>query len=393
MAECGKTQPHIPEPRMNFESVSRTSRREMLSSVGHAGLALGLSMLGAQSLLAQTDASAPRKLGFAIVGIGRLSINQLFPAFAHCKYARLSALVSGNPDKARQYAGKYGVDEKHIYSYSNFDNIANDDAIDVVYIVLPNSMHAEYTMRAAKAGKHVFCEKPMANSIDECKQMIDVCNTAKKKLAIAYRMQYEPYTQAAVDLCRRQVFGKARLITADHGFNVQPGTWRTDLKLAGGGPLVDVGIYCINAARNLLGAEPVEVAAQIEQPRDDPRFKEVEASMAFSLKFPSGVLASCTTTYAGSGGSRLRLMSEFGEVFLEPAFSYSAPKMWIYDRGQPQQAVRAAVNQFATEMDEFARCILDNKQPRTPGEEGLADVRVIRALYTAAAEGKTIKLA
>ena len=156
---------------------------------------------------------------------------------------------------------------------------------------------------------------------------------------------------------------------------------------------MDVGIYCLNAARNLMGAEPIEVTAQTEQPKDDPRFKEVEASMAFTLRFPSGALASCTTTYAGSGGSRLRVMSESGEIFLEPAFSYSAPKMWIKERGQLQQAVRPAVDQFANEMDEFSKCILENKAPRTPGEEGLADIRVIRALYDAAREGKSMKLA
>jgi predicted dehydrogenase len=377
---------------MSEFSEAASSRRSFL-----AGTVSAAAMAATSSLLpraARAQSTEPqKKLGFAIVGIGRLSVNQLLPAFAHCQHARLAALVSGDSDKAKKFASQYQLDEKHIYSYADFEQIAHDDSIDVAYIVLPNGMHAQFTIRAAKAGKHVFCEKPMANTVDECKQMIDACRAANRVLAIGYRMQYEPYTQFATDLCRRQVQGRARLITADHGFNIGPGTWRTDAKLAGGGALMDVGIYCLNAARMLMGAEPVEVSAQMDQPKNDPRFKEVEASMAFTLKFPSGALAACTTTYDGAGGSRLRVMSDSGEIFLEPSFSYNAPKMWIKERGQLQQAVRPSVDQFATEMDEFARNILNNQPQRTPGEEGLADMRAIEALYKSAREGKTIQLA
>jgi len=371
---------------------SRTSRRRFIVGSGAALATAAVGSVFSQGAWARAD-DPPKKLGFAIVGIGRLSINQILPAFERCKHAKLAALVSGDADKAKKFASQYNLDEKHIYSYANFENLAHDDSVDVIYIVLPNGLHAEYTVRAAKCGKHVFCEKPMANTVDECKQMIDACNAAKVKLGIGYRMQYEPYTQALVEMCRKQVQGKTRLISADHGFNIGGGTWRTNAKLAGGGPLMDVGIYCLNAARYLMGAEPVEVTAQMDQPRDDPRFNEVEASMVFTLKFPNGALACCSTTYDSAGGSRLRIMNEGGDIFLEPAFSYGAPKMWIRERGQMKQAVYPAVDQFANEMDEFSRELMENKPILTPGEEGLADVRVMQALYAAAREGKAVKFA
>jgi len=374
--------------------IDALSRRRFVAAGGQALLAAATiaAIPGIARAQEAQPTTPPKKLGFAIVGIGRLSINQLLPAFARCKYARLAALVSGDADKAKKFASQYDLDEKHIYSYADFDKIAHDDSVDIVYIVLPNGMHAEYTIRAAKAGKNVFCEKPMANTVDECKQMIDACNAAKVKLSIAYRMQFEPYTQALIDMCRRQVQGRMRIISAEHGFNIGGGTWRTNARLAGGGPLMDVGIYCLNAARYLVGAEPIEVSAQMEQPGDDPRFKEVEASMVFTLKFAGGALACCSTSYAGNIGSRLRVMNEGGDVFLEPAFSYGAPKMWIRERNQMKQAVYPAVDQFAYEMDVISRQLTENKPLLTPGAEGLADVRVMQSLYTTAREGKTIKL-
>src|SRR5262245_54931047 len=213
--------------------------------------------------LARAAAGAPRTLGFAPVGIGRLSIGQLLPAFSNCKLARPVALVSGHPDKANAQARQYGIDPKNIYNYENFDTIKDNPAVDVVYVVLPNSMHAEYTIRAAKAGKHVLCEKPMANSVADCQAMIDACNTANRKLMIAYRLHYEPITKQAIELARSaDAVGTIKQITAEGGFNIgDPTQWRLNRKLAGGGSLMDIGIYALNAVRYLSGQEPSELSA------------------------------------------------------------------------------------------------------------------------------------
>ena len=196
------------------------NRREFLKTS-----AVAATMAMAAQVTAQDQPG--KKLGFAIVGLGRFGAGQLLRSLPECKLCKPVALVSGHPDKAKKLAQQYGIKESSIYSYENFDSIKDNPEVDVVYVVLPNSMHCEYTVRAANAGKHVMCEKPMAVSVQECQQMIDACNAAQKKLAIAYRMQYEPYTQFAVELCRKQVHGKLRLISADHGFNVGPGSWRT----------------------------------------------------------------------------------------------------------------------------------------------------------------------
>jgi predicted dehydrogenase len=380
-----------------MDEASKTTRRGLLKIGGGAVLAARLSPL--EAVLAADDVPAPgKKLGWAVVGVGRLTSNQILPALVKCKNARLAAVVSGDIDKAKATCKRYGVADasRHSYTYENYDDIKNDETVDVVYVVLPNSMHAEYTIRAAKAGKHVFCEKPMANSIEECRQMIDACKAAGKRLGIAYRMQYEPHQLKAIALLRAdnaEGIGRPKIITADHGFNIGPNEWRTDIKLAGGGPLVDVGIYCLNAARYLTGEEPVEVSAIEDRPTDDPRFKTVEASMTFMLKFPSGALASCTTSYACNNGSRLRVMAERGEIVMEPAFGYSPPQMVVRGgHSQPVPMQLVPVDQFATEMDEFSKSVQEDRDCRTPGEEGSRDMRIIEALYQSAREGRSVKV-
>jgi predicted dehydrogenase len=338
------------------------------------------------------DAPAGKKVGFALVGLGRLSIGQLLPAFATCKNARVTALVSGHPDKAKDLAGKYGVPEKSIYNYDNFDSIKENPDVDVVFVVLPNSMHAEYTIRAAKAAKHVLCEKPMANTVEECQQMIDACKQANRKLMIAYRLHYEPINQKAIQICREKAYGAVKVIEADFGFNIGPNQWRLDKKLAGGGPLPDVGVYCINATRYLAGEEPVQIGATIYQPKDDPRFKEVEESAAWWMRFPSGAIAHCATSYGGNPGNRYRFSTRDAQVTVDPAFSYGGLKMTIANRGKSEPLDLPNIDQFAAEMDHFAECVLNDKQPLTPGEEGLADVKVLKAIYQSAEIGKAVNV-
>ena len=247
-----------------------------------------------QGKMLQSD---DRKIGYCIVGLGRISMNEFMPPLEISKHARITALVSGHRDKAEKMAAQYGVPEKNIYSYDNYDSIEGNKDIDAVYIALPNSMHAEYTIRAANAGKHVLCEKPMATSVRDCQSMINACKSAGKKLMIAYRCQYEPTNLRAVQLIRDGKLGKLELIEASFGFNIAQNEWRTRKKMAGGGPLMDVGIYCLNACRYLTGEEPSAVKGYSSVIDHDGRFDEVEENLVWTMKFPSGVLASCSTSY------------------------------------------------------------------------------------------------
>ncbi|MFC4793104.1 Gfo/Idh/MocA family protein [Hymenobacter endophyticus] len=338
-----------------------------------------------------------KKLGFAIVGLGKFAQEQMMPAFKDCKHARITALVSGSPDKAKKLATEYGVDTKNIYSYDNFDSIKDNPAVDVVYIVLPVGMHAEYTVRAAKAGKHVLTEKPMANTPEDCQKMIDACKKANVKLMVAYRAQYEPFNLEAIARIRKGELGKVMQITADHGRIVDPtgdkaDTWRVQKKLAGGGSLMDLGIYSLNATRYLTGEEPVEVTALEMSDKADPRFKEVEDRIHFTLRFPSGILATCTSSYSTEGVKRYRVFGDKAWLDLDPATDYYEHKMVIGDKDGQQQPKIKEGNQFAAELDHMAECVLQNKTPKTPGEEGLKDVRLIMAIYEAARTGKKVKV-
>jgi len=372
-----------------MSELSSLSRRRFLQSAGVAAAAVALAPH------ARGQDTSQKKIGYAIVGLGRFGAGQLLRSLPECKLARPAALVSGSPDKARQLAQKYGIKESSIYNYENFDKIADNADVDVVYVVLPNSMHHEYTIRAAKAGKHVFCEKPMANTVKECEEMIAACKAANKKLAIGYRLRYEPTHMRAIEIVQKQEFGRPRVIESVHAFNIGPNEWRTDKKLAGGGPVMDLGIYCINACRYLSGEEPVQVNAITYQPKDDPRFTTTEAQMVFNMKFPSGLLAYCSTSYAHHGANRFHMMAERAEIVMNPAFSYGGLKLTVRggggDKGGPIETPQ--INQFCAEMDHLAECIRDNKDPRTPGEEGLRDMKVIEKLYESAQSGKTVEVA
>ncbi len=338
-----------------------------------------------------------RKLGIAVVGLGHLSLDQILPGTLTSKHVRVTALVSGDRAKARVVAGQYGVPEANIYDYAGFDRMRDNPAIDAVYIVLPNDMHAEYTARAAQAGKHVLCEKPMATTVADAERMVAACKQAGRLLMIAYRMQYDPYHRAIIDMVRAGEIGPLRAISAVNGQNDAPnGQWRQVLKQAGGGSLPDVGIYCLSAARYLTGEEPVEITAQLTQPKDDPRFREIEDLCSFTLRFPSGVLAQCMSGYSHHESRQLRVMGRDAYVDMDPAFSYQGLSMRIGRKAGEAYAVErrrfGERNQFAREMDHFAECIRAGRQPHTPGEEGLQDQRLIAAIYEAARGGGMVKL-
>ena len=231
-----------------------------------------------------------QRTGYAVVGLGRLSLGQILPAMGKSKYSKPVALVSGDREKALKIAAQYGIKPSAVYDYTTYDQLAQNAEVKAIYIVLPNSMHAEFVIRGAKAGKHILCEKPMATTAKDCERMIAACKTANVKLMIAYRSQYEPYDRAMIKMIRAGKFGKLKQFVASNSQNQgDPTQWRLKRSLAGGGCMPDVGIYCLNAARFLSDEEPYEVHASIVQPKDDPRFAEVEASCQVIAKFPLGV--------------------------------------------------------------------------------------------------------
>ena len=375
------------------------SRRRFLQTAGGALMAAPFaSAAGGTATAAQVPTiklpEVPgKKLGWALVGLGNLSINQLMPAFAKSQQSKLVGFVSGRPEKAKQLAQVYGVDPKNIYTYDNYDSLANNPEIDVIYVVLPNSMHPEYTIRALKAGKHVLCEKPMANTPKECEQMIAAAKAASRKLMIGYRVRYEPYNQTMIKMAQDTAeMGPTRVILADAGFNIgDPTQWRLRKAMAGGGSLMDIGIYALNAARYLSGEEPVEVNAMMHSTPNDPRFAEVEENITFQLRFPSGLLANCTSSYGVNLG-RFRVFKPRGSFELDPASSYTGLRMRVFRGGSIEERVLPQRDHFALEMDHFSASIMNNTDPLTPGEEGLKDLKVMMAIYEAAQSGKTIRL-
>ncbi|HWX40299.1 MAG TPA: Gfo/Idh/MocA family oxidoreductase [Blastocatellia bacterium] len=370
------------------------TRRRFLKKAGQGLLAVNAAGVLVGGAGAQQVPDPPgKKAGWAIVGLGQLSINQILPAFAKCERSRVVALVSGHPDKAAKLASRYGVNPGSIYNYQNYDSIKDNREVDVIYIVLPNGMHAEYTIRGHQAGKHVLCEKPMANTPDDCHRMIDAAREAQRKLMVAYRCRYEPVNQAMIKMARDQELGPIKVIVADHGFNIgDPAQWRLNKTLAGGGSLMDIGIYSLQATRYITGEEPVEVSAMVYSPPGDVRFKEVEETINFQLRFPSGVLANCTSSYGYSGQNRYRVIATKGWFELEPATSYTGLRMRVRrgngleERDVPQR------DHFASEMDHMSECVMADKPPLTPGEEGWRDLKVMMAIYEAAKAGRTVKI-
>lgn len=365
---------------------ARNSRRFFLKAAGGA--------VAAGTLVAQQPpvVGDGRKIGYAVVGLGRLAQNQILPAFAKCRYSKPTALVSGDPAKAARLAAQYDVNPKNIYNYQTYDQMASNPDIDVVYVVLPNGMHAEYTIRAAKAGKHVLTEKPMANTPDDCRQMIDACRSANRKLMVAYRCRYEPYNMTAIKMVRDGEIGPLKVIVTDHGFNIGPNEWRLNAKLAGGGSLMDIGIYGLQAARYLSGEEPAEISAQTHSTPGDPRFKEVEETVVFQLRFPSGVLANCSSSYGAGGVNRYRAVGAKGWLDLEPATSYTGLRLRVRKGNATQEIDLGQADHFAAEMDHFSEAIVNNTGVRTPGEEGLQDLKLMMAIYEAARTRRMVRV-
>ena len=331
-----------------------------------------------------------RKLGFALVGLGGLSTNQIAPALQKTKNCKLAAIVTGTPAKAAKWKEKYGLADRSIYTYDTMNRMADNPDIDVVYVVTPNSLHAEHTIKAAKAGKHVLCEKPMEVSSEKCQAMIAACKAAGRQLAIGYRCRFEPHHKEVERIAQQKELGDVRIIESGFGFGIgDPTQWRLKRALAGGGPLMDVGIYSIQSAEMIAGQYPIAVTA-METKTDPVKFKEVEETMTFELKFANNISAYCTTTYKVNGINRTTAFADKGSFGLTPAFNYDGIKGW---RSDSKPLTYESVDQFATEMDDFANCILTGKPTSVPGEMGLRDVRTMMAIYESARTGRTIRLA
>lgn len=361
------------------------ARRDIILSA--AALALSSAACGA--------ARPDRKLGYAIVGLGSYGLDVIIPQFANCAHSRLAAVVSGDPVKAKRVAAEHGLPASAVYSYANFDSIRNNPEVDIVYVCLPNALHAEFTIRAAKAGKHVMCEKPMAVSVAECEAMIAACKTANRKLMIGYRCHFEAYNLEAMRLAHSGAAGKIRYVRSEHGFvQGDPSKWRLKRALSGGGSLMDMGIYSLQAARYMTGEEPIAVTARESTDRRDPRFTEVEDMIDWTLEFPSGAIAGCQSMYSANQ-NRILLMGDAGRVELEPATRYAGNQMWVGKDGRERAVTPPpgpGKTQFAGQLDHLVDCVRTGREPIVSGEEGLRDIRIVEAIYRSAREGRTIRL-
>ncbi|RFZ84237.1 gfo/Idh/MocA family oxidoreductase [Mucilaginibacter terrenus] len=344
-----------------------------------------------------TPLAPDQRVGYAVVGLGHLALENILPAITACKKSKLVALVSGSPEKMRKVAAQYGVTPQNCYSYQTYDQLKNNKEVEVIYIVLPNGLHKEYVIRGAKAGKHILCEKPMAISSAECKEMIAACNQAGVKLMVAYRIQYQPHHRKLREMVQQKTFGEPKLIEASNcQSSTNPEHWRHKKALAGGGALPDIGLYCLNTVRFVLNAEPTEVFAYGYSTPGNPLFREVEELVSWQMKFANGLIANCTTNYNVHESRRYRVLCEKGWLSVDKAFAYKGQKLMSAKADgklELQQDIGLTEkDQFATEMDYFSHCVIYNKKPFTPGEEGLQDHLIMEAIYKSAEEGRPVKL-
>jgi len=332
----------------------------------------------------------PRKIRYAIVGLGHLAQVAVLPAFSHLQNAEIAALVTGDKRKATVLARRYQV--RDVYDYSQYEQcLANN--IDAVYIVLPNHLHCEFTVRAAKAGVHVLCEKPMAVSVSECREMIAATRKAGSKLMVAYRLHFEKGNLESIALGQRSKLGKLRFFSSDFGQQILGSNVRlTEPSRKGGGPVFDMGIYCINAARYLFRAEPTQVWATSAS-TGETRFRNAEEMTAVTMRFPEERLATFTASFGSADVGRYSLVGTKGVLTADPGYEYAEGlKFQIKVGEKTEKRQYPKRDQFAAEISYFSECILKNREPEPSGEEGLADIRVIEGIYKAIKSGRTIKL-
>ncbi len=331
---------------------------------------------------------AKKRIRYAVVGLGHIAQVAVLPAFKNARNSKLGALISGDPEKEKKLGRKYGVSAFH---YDDFEQALRTEEIDAVYIALPNSMHREYTERAALEGVHVLCEKPMANTEQDCRAMIAATAKAGVHLMIAYRLHFAAAHLQAIKLVRSGKLGELRYFSSVFGMQVNEPNIRTD-KDAGGGTLYDIGIYCINAVRYLFGAEPHEVFGYTAR-SDDKRFREVEEMTGALLRFPEERLASFTCSFGSADAATLELVGTKGSLRLEPAYGYTGDIRWTVTTGEKKRKKTfLKSDQFAPELIHFSDCLLKNRKPEPDGQDGLADVRIINAIYQSAKSGRPVRI-
>lgn len=349
---------------------------------------LHTASLATSSFFIPSSLNVSKKLGIALVGLGNYSTRQIAPALLQTQNCYLAAIVTGTPEKAEKWSKEYNIPKKNIYNYKNFDAIKDNPDIDIVYIVLPNFMHAEYTIRAAQAGKHVICEKPMAMNVKEAEQMIQACKKAQVKLAIGYRLYYEPHHLEMRRLATEKVYGQVKMLSSALGYSMaDPQSWRLNKDKGGGGAIMDLGVYAIQGIRRTLNELPLSITAQGYN-TDKNLFKGIYEMMHFQMTFPSGAVSDSETTYSSFMD---RLYATTGSEWFElrPSFSGlgasgNSSKGKIEFKTLPFQQIR--------QMDAFAENIRHNSPILASGEEGLIDMKIIEAIKQAADTGRRIDL-
>lgn len=361
------------------------NRRDFVQKVA---LASGAMMLSDKTLAFVEEG---KKLGIALVGLGNYATNQLAPALLQTNLCKLTGIVTGSPEKAESWSKQYNIPQKNIYNYQNFDEIRNNPDIDIVYVVLPNSMHAEFTIRAAKAGKHVICEKPMAMNVQECKDMIAACQAAKVQLSVGYRLYFEPHHLEMKRLGTEKVYGEVKMIESSLGFSMaNPKVWRLNKALGGGGAIMDLGVYCIQGARRTLGELPTAVSAQ-GFIMDKTIFKDIYEGMTFQMDFPSGAISNSTTTYS-SYVDRLHATTGWRWFSLSPSYNAIGTAGQFFDGERREMNFKVLDYQQIKQMDAFAESILNKQKPEASGEEGMIDLKIIEAIKQSADSGRKVKI-
>jgi predicted dehydrogenase len=328
------------------------------------------------------------KVRYAVVGLGHIAQVAVLPAFKHAKRnSTLVSIVTDDRTKRREIAKKYRLDQT--YAYREYERCLKE--VDAVYIALPNSMHAEYTIRAAKAGVHVLCEKPMAVTVRECQRMIEACKKNGVKLMVAYRLHFEEINLNAIDLIRKGQIGEPKFFNSSFSMTVRPGNIRTQADL-GGGTLYDIGIYCINAARYLFRSEPTEVLAMSVN-SGIKKLAEIDESSAAILRFSDDRLAAFVTSFNASDVGSYQIVGTKGQIRVDPAYEYAEGLRYeLTVNGKKKQKAIGKRDQFASELLYFSDCILNDRKPEPSGEEGMQDVRIIQTLYRSAKSGRSVKM-
>jgi predicted dehydrogenase len=334
-----------------------------------------------------------KRIGYAVVGLGHIAEVAVLPAFRHSQKAKLVAVVSGDERKAKRLARRFGASD--YYSYDEYVLCLNHPQVDAVFIATTNGTHAEYAVRAAQSGKHVLCEKPMANSVEECQQMIDACRARNVRLMIAYRKYFEPASVTLKKMIMSGKLGRLKILHSAFTIHLPPGRpgsprWHFEKKQAGGGSLVDVGVYCVNTARWLVGADPVE-ASGYAWTHDPQGFSEVDEHMAFLLKFPGGIVLQGSSSFGAAQSSFLHVHGEKGWAALDPAYEFAKERRLFGEiGGRWFEKKFKAMDEFALELDAFAEAIRRRRDPEPDGLEGLKDVAIMQAIYRSARENRPL---